>query len=258
MRLTGKAGIVTGGAQGIGRAYSERLASEDAAVAVLDLRRDQAAAVAAGIRESGGRATALTADVTDQEQMNQAVAQVVKEFGRIDFIINNAAIYYDLDRTDTSIDYLRKVLDVNLIGIIICARAVFPVMKQQRSGSIVNISSSAAWPKPPAIAQDLNTVPVSGYALSKSGVIFLTKSMAGSLGQYNIRVNAIAPGVTMSEATKKVVPGHIVDAMTSASALGRTLQPTDLAGVAAFLVSDDSALMTGQTLACDAGVNMLG
>src|SRR5262245_252418 len=259
MPLMGRVAIVTGGAQGIGRAYSERLAREGAAVGIVDLRSEQAEAVAAGIRAAGGRATAHRADVTDQDQMNAVATKVAGEFGAVDILVNNAALYYDIDNTDISIEYLRKVLDVNLISILICARAVFPYMKQQRRGAIINISSTAAFPLPTgAFRRELSTVPSYSYGLAKSGVIFLTKSMAASLGQYNIRVNAIAPGVTMSEATKKVVPGAIIDTLTSATALGRTLEPPDLAGVAAFLASDDSGLMTGQTLVVDAGLVMLG
>jgi 3-oxoacyl-[acyl-carrier protein] reductase len=259
MALNGKTAIVTGGAQGIGKAYSERLAREGAAVGIVDLRHEQAEAVAAGIRDAGGRAAAYSADVSNQEQMDRVAARVAEELGGVDILINNAAIYYDLEMGNQSIEYLRKVLDVNLIGILVCCRAVVPHMKNRGGGSVVNIASTAAFPLPTArMRREIETIPSNAYGLSKSGVIFMTKSMAGILGQYNIRVNAIAPGVTMSEATKKVVPGMIVDALTSATALGRTLDPPDLAGVAAFLASDDSALMTGQTLVVDAGLVMLG
>jgi 3-oxoacyl-[acyl-carrier protein] reductase len=258
MSLEGKVGIVTGGAQGIGKAYSERLAREGAGVAILDLRQEQAEDVAAGIRAAGGRALAVSADVADQESMDRAVGRVVEELGRVDILINNAAIYYDLDRQDQSLAYLRRVLDVNLIGILVCARAVFPYMKAQRSGSIINISSAAAYPRPRGPGGDLATIPTYAYGLAKSGVVYLTKSMAVSLGQYNIRVNAIAPGVTLSEATRKVVPGALIDELVTTAALGRALEPEDLTGVAAFLASDDSAMMTGQTLATDGGLVLLG
>jgi 3-oxoacyl-[acyl-carrier protein] reductase len=259
MALDGKVGIITGGAQGIGMAYSERLAREGAAVAIVDLRAEQAEEVAAGIRTTGGRAAAYRGDVTDQEAMDGLARQVADDFGRIDVLINNAAIYYDLERGNQSIEYLRKVLDVNLVSLLIVARAVFPFMKRQQSGSIINISSIASFPRPAASpGPDLQTIPISGYGLAKHGVIYLTQSMAASLGRYNIRVNAIAPGVTMTAATRRVVPGAYIDTLTSATALGRTLEPTDLAGVAAFLASDDSALMTGQTLIVDAGHVMLG
>lgn len=259
MRLAGKVAVVTGGAQGIGRAYCEGFGREGAAIAVVDLRREQAEATAATLRGAGVRATAHAANVADQAEMDDMAATVEREFGRIDVLMNNAAIYQDMDMGDQSLDYLRRILDVNLLGILVCARAVFPAMKRQRSGSIINISSGAAYPDRLGMpARDLETVPSFAYGLAKSGVVYYTKSMARALGQYNIRVNAIAPGVTMSEATRKIVPGPIVERLTAAAALGRTLEPADLVGTAIFLASDDSALMTGQTLSVDAGVAMLG
>ncbi len=258
MRLKGKVAIVTGGAQGIGRAYSLRFAQEGAAVAIVDLREEQAKQVEAEIAEKGGQALAIKADVSSEES-TQAMAKRVKErFGRIDILVNNAAIYYDMDRTDSSIAYLKKMLDVNLLGILICGRAVFPYMKEQGGGSIINISSTAAYPLPmpgmPA-AQNFGNY---AYGLAKSGVVYLTKMMARTGGPHNIRVNAIAPGVTMSEATKKVVPPAIVEHLTAHSALGKTLEPWDLTGAATFLACEDSAMMTGQTLSVDAGVWMQG
>lgn len=259
MRLAGKVAVVTGGAQGIGRAYCEGFAREGAAIAVVDLRREQAEATAAALREAGARATAHAVNVADQAEMDAMAAAVEREFGRIDVLVNNAAIYQDMDMGDQSLEYLRRILDVNLLGILVCARAVFPAMKRQRSGSIINISSGAAYPDRLGMpARDLETVPSFAYGLAKSGVVYYTKTMARALGQYNVRVNAIAPGVTMSEATRKVVPGPIVERLKAAAALGRTLEPADLVGTVVFLASDDSALMTGQTLSVDAGVAMLG
>jgi 3-oxoacyl-[acyl-carrier protein] reductase len=296
MALDGKVAIVTGGAQGIGRAYSERLAREGAAVGIVDLRLEQAQAVAGGIRDDGGRAAAYRADVSSQAEMDNAVALVVAEFGRVDVLINNAAIYYDIDHSNNSLDYLRKVLDVNLIGILVCSRAVFPAMKRQHSGSIINISSIASYPwpwsrahQPDALeflgatederrtwswepAQDLETVPSFAYGLGKWGVIYYTRAIARELGPYGIRVNAIAPGVVLTDATARVLsPGlpmaeareraaskRLVATSISVAPLRRLVEPTDLAGVAAFLASDDSAMITGQVLVVDGGIEMRG
>jgi 3-oxoacyl-[acyl-carrier protein] reductase len=296
MSLDGKVAIVTGGAQGIGQAYSERLAHEGAAVGIVDLRIEQAQAVAGGIRDGGGRVAAYRADVSNQDEMDSAVEQVIAEFGRVDVLINNAAIYYDMDWSNNSLDYLRKVLDVNLIGILVCSRAVFPAMKRQRSGSIINISSVAAYPwpwsratEPDALeylgatlderrtwswepAQDLETVPSFAYGLGKWGVIYYTRAIARSLGPYGIRVNAIAPGAVLTDATLDVdlrsLPGaearermaadRLISTFTSVAALRRLPEPTDLAGVAAFLASDDAAAITGQVLVVDAGIEMRG
>lgn len=236
MRLQGKTAIITGGAQGIGREYALRFAREGAAVVVADLREGQAREVEAEIAKSGGRAMTVRADVTDQAQMSAVAGQVADRFGTIDVLVNNAAIYYDLDMTDQSLEYGRKVLDVNLFGIIIAARAVFPWMKRQHSGAIINIATVGAFP--PAglgganrsAAPDLETVPVFYYGLAKSGVVWLTKTMAIDLGRYNIRVNAIAPGVVLSEATKRVTTPQTIEFLKNSTALGRSLEPKDIPG----------------------------
>jgi 3-oxoacyl-[acyl-carrier protein] reductase len=257
MRLQGKVAIVTGGAQGIGRAYCLRFAREGAAVAVWDLRGDQASAVAREIRDAGGRALSQVVDVTSEERTRQAADQVKRELGRIDCLINNAALYYDQNLADQSVDYLRTNLEINLIGVLICSRAVFPHMQAHGGGSIINISSTAAYPLPlPAFPSE--NFGNYAYAISKAGVIALTQQMARQGGAAGIRVNAIAPGVTMSEATKKVVPQWALDGLKQGAALGSVLQPDDLAGTAVHLASEDSRMMTGQVLVVDAGVVMHG
>ena len=256
MRLKDRVAIVTGGAQGIGREYCLRFAREGASVVVADLRVDQAKAVEAEIAELGGEALALETDVADEASVEAMARQTHERFGRIDALVNNAAIYYNLDLGNETVDYLRKVLDVNVVGVLIASRAVFPYMKEQGGGSIINIASIAAYSLPGARLGD--NFSANAYGLSKSGVVFLTKSMAKQGGGHGIRVNAIAPGVTMSEATKRVVPDAFVGVLAGASAMRRSLEPSDLTGTAVFLASDDSALMTGQTLVVDAGVIMNG
>ena len=258
MKLKDKVAIVTGGAQGIGRAYALRFAEEGAAVAIVDLREDGAKKVEAEIAEKGGRAVAIKADVSSEESTNDMAKQVHDRFGRIDILMNNAAIYYDMDLTDTSMEYLRKMLDVNLLGILICGRAVFSYMREVGGGSIINISSTAAYPLPMPGMPAAENFGNYAYGLAKSGVIFLTKNMARTGGPHNIRVNAIAPGVTMSEATKKVVPDGIIEMLKAGASLGSTLEPWDLTGTAVYLASEDSKMMTGQTLVVDAGVWMNG
>jgi 3-oxoacyl-[acyl-carrier protein] reductase len=262
MRLQGKTAIITGGAQGIGREYARRFAREGAAVAVADLRDSQAREVEGEIVMGGGRAMAVRADVTDQAQMVEVARQVAERFGGIDVLVNNAAIYYDLDMTNQSLEYGRKVLDVNLFGIIIAARAVFPWMKRRKSGAIINIATVGAFP-PGGLgganrfaAPDLETVPVFYYGLAKSGVVWLTKTMAIDLGRYNIRVNAIAPGVVLSEATRKITTPEAIEHLRNSTALGRTLEPKDISGTAVFLASEDAGLITGQVIVVDAGLVM--
>ena len=258
MRLQGKAAIVTGAARGIGREYALRFAREGASVGIVDLRLEEAQETAKLIAGAGGNALALQADVTEQEQMDAAAKQAADAFGRIDILVNNAALYGDMDISDQSTEYFMKLLRVNTLSVVVASRAVFPYLKAAGGGSIINISSTAAYPLPLPRAPELPMVPISGYAASKATVIHLTKFMASMLGPMNIRVNAIAPGLTMTDATKKVVPGIVMDKINEATALGRSLEATDLTGTAVYLASDDSALVTGQVLVVDGGLVMLG
>jgi len=258
VRLQGKVAFITGAARGIGREYALRFAKEGAAIAAVDLRGDAAEATAQLVRDAGGRALAIEADVTSEEQMAKAAQRAVDELGKIDVLINNAAIYGDMDITDQSVDYFIKLLNVNVLSVVVTSRAVFPHIKAAGGGCIINISSTAAYPLPIPMAGDPQTVPISGYAVSKAAVIHLTKWMASTLGAANVRVNAIAPGLTMTDATKKIVPGFIMDSVTKNTALKRQLDPTDLTGTAVYLASDDSALVTGQVLVVDGGLVMLG
>jgi 3-oxoacyl-[acyl-carrier protein] reductase len=249
--------MVTGAAQGIGREYALRYAREGAAVVIADIREEAARQVEKEIVSAGGKALALKADVTDQEQMNQVAKAAADRLGPVDVLLNNAATYFDYEATNQSLEYGRKVMDINVFGIVIAARSVFPYMKARRSGSIINIASVAAWPQKTPYLAELDTVPIEFYSLSKSAVTFLTRWMAQTLGQYNIRVNGIAPGVVLTDATLKLMPEDMIAYFRNQTCLVRDLQPTDLTGTAVFLGSDDSALMTGQTLVVDAGRIML-
>jgi len=258
VRLEGKVAIITGAARGIGKAYALRFAQEGAGIAVIDLREREAEETAQQIRAAGGNAISLRADVTDEAAMTGAAQQTADQLGRIDVLVNNAALYGDMNIADQSLEYFEKIMHINVGSVIVASRAVFPYMKQQGSGSIINIASTAAYPLPLPSMGEPQTVPISGYAVSKAAVINMTKSMAGALGQCGVRVNAIAPGLTMSEATQQIVPGFIMERITEATALKKPLDPADLAGAAVFLASEDSALMTGQVLVVDAGLIMLG
>jgi len=254
-RLEGKACIVTGAAQGIGAAYARRLASEGADVAICDLTRiDQADAVVRDIESMGRRALAVKADVTDPDQMVDFVSQVVEDLGRLDVVVNNAGLMFD-QLTAT----WEQFLAVNFFGAVNTSNAAVPYLWNQRSGSIINISSTAAFPLPLGTLFELPddapppTLGPQGYGLTKWMLIFQSREWARTLGARNIRVNAVCPGVTMSAATKAVVPDMIVGRLADAAALRSTLEPEDMVGVIAFLASDDSRMMTGQTVINDAG-----
>jgi NAD(P)-dependent dehydrogenase (short-subunit alcohol dehydrogenase family) len=245
MRLQDKVAIITGAGQGIGRAYANRFAREGATIVVAE------------INEEIGRRT----DVSNEESTKAMAAKAHERFGHIDILMNNAAIFYGLDREDSSLAYFNKILSVNLTGVWLCLRAVEPYMKRQHKGKIINQSSTAAYmgnvgmvdtsdPEKPS--------PPFHYSVAKMGVNGLTKYYAGALGPWGINVNAICPGVTMTEATKSVVPAEMIDMLVMFTALRKPLQPEDLTGTALFLASEDSDMMTGQVLVVDAGMIMLG
>jgi 3-oxoacyl-[acyl-carrier protein] reductase len=259
-RLSGKVGLITGAAQGIGAAYARRMAASGADIGIVDLTRiDQAADVVADIEAMGRRAVTMKADVTKADEMEAVAAQVIDELGTIDCLVNNAALMFD-QLTASWDDFLA----VNFMGVVNASNAVVPHMWERRRGSIVNISSTAAFPLPFSIATPIPDdappprVEPSGYGITKWMLIHQTRHMAQTLGGRNIRVNAVCPGVTMSPATKAVVPEMFIDALANAAALRCTLEVEDMTGIVVFLASDESAKMTGQTIINDAGTVFAG
>ncbi len=261
MRLKDQVAIVTGGGQGIGRAYALRFAREGASVVVADINLEGAQAVAAEAAALGVPTAAVRVDVSDEASCAALAAAAVERFGRIDVLVNNAAIFHGLDRTDQSLAYFNKILSVNMTGVWLMTRAVERTMKHRRRGKIINQSSTAAYMNNVGFVDTSNPdqpSPPFHYSLAKLGVSGLTKYFAGALGAFGINVNAICPGVTLTEATKSVVPEQIMQAIVNNTALKRALQPEDLTGAAVFLASSDSDLMTGQVLVVDGGMIMLG
>ena len=243
-RLEGKVAIVTGAAQGIGEAYARALAAEGAAVVVADLNADKGALVAKGIESDGGRAVFVSTDVSSPDSANAMAAAAVDAFGGIDFLVNNAAIYGDM-KLDVLInvdwDYYKKFMSVNFDGALLCTRAVYKHMAARGGGAIVNQSSTAAWL-------------YSGfYGLAKVGINGLTQQLAHELGWSKIRVNAIAPGPTDTEATRTVVHPDYIDSLTDKLALKRLGTPDDMVGACLFLLSDEARWITGQILNVDGG-----
>jgi NAD(P)-dependent dehydrogenase (short-subunit alcohol dehydrogenase family) len=254
-RLEGKACLITGAAQGIGAAYARACAAEGASIAIVDLTRiDQAAAVQEDIAALGSRSIAVKADVTDAAQMADVAKRMVDEFGRVDCLVNNAGLMFD-QLTASWDDFVA----VNFMGAINASNAVIPYFWEQRSGSIVNISSTAAFPLSlPMLFQLPDDAPAptivpEGYGMTKWMLIRQTRVMAQLLGNRGIRVNSVCPGITMSPAAKAVVPPVIVQSLVDNSLLGTSLEPEDMTGLIVFLASDESSKMTGQVLINDAG-----
>jgi 3-oxoacyl-[acyl-carrier protein] reductase len=261
MRLQDKVAIITGGGQGIGRAYALRFGREGARVVIADVNQTNAAAVAAEVERLGRDCMAVKTDVSDEASCQALAAAVQARFGRIDVLVNNAAIFHGLDRQDQSLAYFNRILSVNLTGVWLMTRAVERFMKRQHGGKIINQSSTAAYMSNVGFVDTSDPdrpSPAFHYSVAKLGVSGLTKYFAGALGAWGINVNAICPGVTMTEATKSVVPPEILKSIVGASALKRALEPEDLTGTAVFLASTDSDLMTGQVLVVDGGMIMLG
>jgi len=254
-RLEGKVAIITGAGQGIGLGYAKRFLTEGAKVVVAEIAADRAEI---GMKEldSLGEAAFVQTDISDPASADACVAAAVDRFGTVDILINNAALYYDIDNADPSYEYLQKVTSVNQHGAWLMARAAAPVMVAQRWGRIVNQSSGAAYSYMFPPMDEFTGLGNFSYSITKWGIVGLTKFMAAQLGQYNITVNCIAPGITMTEATKKVVPEMFLEGMTSMTAMKQRLEPEDLAGAAVFFASDDAKFCTGQTLVIDGGLAM--
>ena len=213
MRLKDKVAIITGGGQGIGREYAIRFAREGAKVVIGDIRDSQAKEVVQEIRDLGSDGLALRIDVSKEDDTKRLAATTAERFGRIDILLNNAAIFYDMELKDQSLDYFNKILSVNLTGVWLCSRAVEPYMKRQRKGKIIHQSSTAAYSGNAGVVDtsdpDLPS-PAPHYSVAKIGVSGLTKYMAGSLGPWGINVNAICPGLTLTEAAKRIVPEEMM------------------------------------------------
>jgi NAD(P)-dependent dehydrogenase (short-subunit alcohol dehydrogenase family) len=254
MRLKDKVAIITGAGQGIGEAYAHRFAQEGAKVVVADINVEKGQAVAQAI---GGDAVFERVDVSSEDDTKRCAKAVHDRFGRIDVLINNAAIFYGIENFNSSYEYLRKIFDVNYFGTWLMCRAVFPYMEAQNSGSVINQSSSAAWMHPNMPMPD--GLPSFHYSVTKAAINAMTHFMAGSVGVCGIRVNAIAPGPTLTDATKQIVTPEIMEMIVNMMmAIKRPLEPEDITGTAVWLASDDAKMVTGQCIPVDGGMIMLG
>ena len=241
--LDGKVAIVTGGAQGIGRAIADGLAAEGARIVIADLRGAEEAAA----RYPDG--VGLTVDVASEADTARMAEETVARCGRVDILVNNAGLYASLamrpfDQID--VDEWRRVMDVNVLSMFLTCRAVVPHMREQGGGRIVNISSGTPFRGVPFLLH---------YVTSKGAIVALTRALAKELGGDEVLVNCVAPGFTMSEGVKK--NEAVVKALRDVSLASRTLkrdqEPEDVVGAVVFLCGPGSTFVTGQTMVIDGG-----
>ena len=249
-RLDGRVAIVTGGAKGIGRHYSQALAAEGARLLIADIA--DGAEVADEIARAHGAnsvASAVT-DVSDEAAVKALVGKTVERFGKIDVLVNNAALFAPLRETkcaDIDVALWDRVMAINLRGPFLMVKHVAPHMMAQGYGKIINIGSGSIFHGIPWMLH---------YVTSKGGILAMTRVLALELGEHGIRVNTLSPGLTMSETLMAENPGHIAtarDRVVAARSLKRDEQPQDLLGALIFLASTDSDFMTGQNVLIDGG-----
>ncbi|MBI2873826.1 MAG: 3-oxoacyl-ACP reductase FabG [Firmicutes bacterium] len=250
MKLAGKVAVVTGSGQGLGRAYALYLAKEGASVGIVDLNGEKAEQVAGEIRATGGRAIAVRCDITREEETLRMAQAVLAEFGRIDVLINNAALFSTLQIgpfMELKLPEWNAVLAVQLNGMFLCTQAVIPIMEKQGGGKIINITSGTIF---------TGKVGYVHYLTSKAGVVGFTRALAKELGPSNITVNTLSPGAVVTEVQRETVSEERWQFIIKSQALRRKGTTDDLAKVAVFLASPESDWITGQMINVDGGMSL--
>jgi len=240
MKLKDRVAIVTGAAQGIGEAIARKLGAEGATVAVADINAEGAAETA-GELEHG---QAIEVDVSNPESVEAMVKSVIDAHGRVDALVNNAAIVPFVPWEEVDLDHWRKIIDTNLTGVYLCTRAVWRPMREAGYGRIVNITSNTTLAGTPNMA---------AYVAAKGGVWTFTRSLATEVGPDGITVNAVAPGLTASEGVLESPHAEAFDFVQSLQAIPRRGESEDIAPTVAFLCSEEAGWVTGQMIAVDGG-----
>jgi 3-oxoacyl-[acyl-carrier protein] reductase len=245
MRLKDKVAIITGSANGIGRATALTFAREGAKVTVADINEEGGKKVAAEISGNGGAAIFARVNVADPQQVNQMVAAAINAFGKIDILINNAGILADARLVKMELEQWQRVIDVNLKGVFLCGQAVAKVMEEQGAGGVILNAAS--------VVGLYGNFGQSNYVAAKAGLIGMTKTWARELGRKGIRVNAVAPGFIATEMVQ-AMPEKIIAMMKEKTPLQRMGTPEDIANAYLFLASDEAGFITGTVLSVDGGV----
>jgi pyridoxal 4-dehydrogenase len=242
-KLSGRTALVTGAAQGIGKAIAGRLAADGATVVVGDVNADGATAAAAVI---GKGAFAITADISDPEAVASMFKEIENRTGGVDILVNNASIVPFVAWDDVDLDHWRKIIDVNLTGTFIVTRAATDQMRaKNKAGRVISIASNTFFAGTPNMA---------AYVAAKGGVIGFTRALATELGQYGITANAVTPGLIESDGVKASPHNQAFEFVEMLQAVKGKGQPEHIADVVSFLASDDARWMTGQTINVDAGM----
>ncbi len=244
MRLQDRVAVVTGAGRGLGEAIAVRLAAEGAAVLINDRDADTAARTVERITAAGGRAAALIGSVTDAAFVHELMARALGEFGRLDILVNNAGITRDTLLRDMSVEDWDAVLNLNLRATFLCCKEATPHMVARKWGRVINMSSRAHYGNKGQV----------NYAASKAGVIGLTRSLSMELGKFNVTANCIAPGIiTTPGVTSLPHYQNLIERVAPTLPIPRLGTPEDVAGVAAFLASDDASYITGETIHVSGG-----
>lgn len=252
MTQDSKVAVITGAAGGIGEATARELGKRGMRLAVADLRADAAAQTCQRLKTAGFQAEPFTVDIGEEASVKAMAQAVTTTWGRIDVLINNAGVESSKPFLDISLTDYERVMRINTTGAWLCCQAVIPVMLKQRSGAIVNISSIAG-------QRGGGILGTSAYATSKGALIALTKALAREFGKAGIRVNAVAPGLTMTPLAQRqldIAAANTLDRIIGMTPLGKIAQPEEIAPIIAFLASDDATYATGHVYNIDGGTAM--
>lgn len=248
MKLQNKVAVITGGAQGIGRAIALGMGREGAKIVVADLQAEKAKSVAGEVHALGTEAISIEVNVASESSVKRLAEQTFERFGRVDILVNDAGVYLKAPVVTKTEEDWDRTIDINLGGNFLCARAFVPAMRKQKSGRIISIASSIAHSGAREFAD---------YAASKAGIIGFVKALARELGPDGITVNAICPGSANTEMPRRHRSEEETMARLRATPLGHVLEPEDIAGPILFLASDAAAYITGQAYNINCGTVMI-